>query len=112
MMSVLITDPDPETRTLLELLVRRLGHRPLVPADLASGEEPELVLLEPASEAALEQIRALRSRIVQLPIVCVTTLATSPEADALQPAAYLVKPFTRSELERAFHAALGFTETT
>jgi two-component SAPR family response regulator len=95
---------------LLELLVLRLGHRPLGPADLVAGEEPGLVLLEPASQAALDQIRALRRRIVQLPIVCVSTLATSSEADALRPAAYLVKPFTRSQLERAVQAALGFGE--
>jgi DNA-binding response OmpR family regulator len=110
MASVLITDPDPETRKLLEVLVLHLGHRPLAPADLVAGEEPGLVLLEPASEAALDQIRVLRNRSMQVPIVCVTTLSTSSEANALRPAAYLIKPFTRSELERALQAALGFTE--
>jgi len=105
--SILISDPDPETRTLLELLILRLGHRPVGPRDLASGEELELLLLEPASPANLRQARALRRRLERLPIVCVSVAPQSSEALALRPAAYVMKPFRRSELERAVTEALA-----
>ena len=105
--SILISDPDPETRTLLELLILRLGHRPVGPRDLASGEELELLLLEPASPANLRQARVLRRRLERLPIVCVSVAPQSSEALALRPAAYVMKPFRRSELERAVTEALA-----
>src|SRR5438128_1347629 len=42
--TVLIVDPDPATRSLLELLLSRLGHRPIGPQEWVEGEEPDAVL--------------------------------------------------------------------
>jgi CheY-like chemotaxis protein len=104
--SVLISDPDPETRTLLELLLRRLGHRPLDPNELANGEKPTLLIVEPAAPASLRQARALQRRLGQLPIVCVSIEPAGAAARALQPASYLIKPVRRAQLEQAINDAL------
>jgi hypothetical protein len=109
MASILILEPDPETHTLLGLLVRRLGHRLLGPGDVAAGADPELLLLEPAS-AALKQAQSLRRRLERLPIVCVSIEPPSTAGQALRPLAHVMKPFRRSELEVALREALEPTD--
>jgi hypothetical protein len=81
--TVLIVDPDPATRSLLELLLLRLGHRPIGPREWVEGEEPELLLLEPASKPGLRLARGVRRRFERL-----------------------MKPFRRSQLEAALEQAL------
>src|SRR5438552_2779386 len=58
--SILISEPNAEVRALLELLVARLGHRPLRAEDLENGTRPELMLLEPASSAGVELAKRLQ----------------------------------------------------
>ena len=70
--TILIVDPDPANRSLLELLVLRLGHRPIGQRELAEGEEPDLMLLEPASRPGLRLAYRLRERLLRLPILCVS----------------------------------------
>ena len=53
MATILIVDPDPSNRSLLELLSLRLGHRPIGPREWVGGEAPDLVLLEPASRPGM-----------------------------------------------------------
>jgi DNA-binding response OmpR family regulator len=103
---VLIVDPDPATRSLLELLFLRLGHRPIGPREWVEGEEPELVVLEPASKPGLRLARGVRRRFPQLPILCVSIDGPSEESMALEPAAHVMKPFRRSQLEAALEQAL------
>ena len=107
MARVLISEPDPQTRTLLELLILRLGHRPIGERELAAGREPELLILEPASPQGLRQAHALRRRLGRIPIVCVSVLPSTEEIRALEPVAYLLKPFRRSELDHAVARALA-----
>jgi DNA-binding response OmpR family regulator len=104
--AILIIDPDPAIRSLLEVLVLRLGHRPIGQWELAEDETPDLVLLEPASRAGMRHARRLRGRFPELPILCVSIDPPSPEVRALGIAEHVMKPFRRSQLERALASAL------
>jgi CheY-like chemotaxis protein len=103
--SVLIVDPDPENRSLLELLLLRLGHRPIGQPDLVEGEEPDLLLLEPASEPGVRRALELRTQLPQLPILCVSIEGPSDMSRQLDPVAHVMKPFRRSQLEEALELA-------
>src|SRR6185503_19264094 len=104
--TILIVDPDPATRSLLELLLLRLGHRPIGQRELSEGEEPDLMLLEPASRAGLRLARRLRDGVRQLPILCVSIEPPSRETRELGVDGYVMKPFRRTQLERALELAL------
>jgi two-component SAPR family response regulator len=104
--TILIVDPDPATGSLLELLCLRLGHRPIGQRELAEGEEPDLLLLEPMSRVGMRLARRLRSRHPQLPILCVSIEGPSWETRELEPVAHVMKPFRRTQLERALEQAL------
>ena len=106
MATILIVDPDPATRSLLEVLVLRLGHRPIGQRELFEGENPELVLLEPASRAGMRLVARLRRRLPQLPILCVSIEPPNWETRELGVSGHVMKPFRRSQLERALDAAL------
>jgi CheY-like chemotaxis protein len=104
--TILIADPDPATRSLLEVLVLRLGHKPIDQWELVEGEIPDLMLLEPASRVGLRQARSLRGRLPQLPILCVSI---DPPDDAIRDlgiVGHVMKPFRRSQLEQALELAL------
>jgi two-component SAPR family response regulator len=105
--TILIVDPDPSNRSLLELLAVRLGHRPIGPREWVEGAEPDLVLLEPASRAGVRLVRGFRRRFPQLPILCVSIDGPTPETRELNPVGHLMKPFRRSQLERAIELALS-----
>jgi DNA-binding response OmpR family regulator len=104
--TVLIVDPDPATRSLLELLLLRLGHRPIGPREWVGGEEPDAVLLEPASKPGLRLARGVRRRYPALPILCVSIDGPSTESVGLEPVAHVMKPFRRNQLEAALEQAL------
>jgi CheY-like chemotaxis protein len=104
--TILIVDPDPATRSLLELLCCRLGHEAIGPREWVGGEEPDLVLLEPASRPGLRLARGVRRRFPQLPILCVSIDGPSDDSRELGSAGHLMKPFRRSQLERALEQAL------
>ncbi len=104
--TILIVDPDPANRSLLELLVLRLGHRPIGQRELAEGEEPDLLLLEPASGPGLRLAHRLRQRLLRLPILCVSIEPPSEETSSLEAVDYVMKPFRRSTLEQALEHAL------
>ena len=106
MATILIEDPDQATRSLLELHVLRLGHQPIGQRELAEGEEPDLMLLEPASRTGLRLARRLRDRLPQLPILCVSIEGPNPETSGLEAVGHLMKPFRRSQLEQAVELAL------
>jgi hypothetical protein len=104
--TILIVDPDSATRSLLELLCERLGHAAIGPREWVGGMEPDLLLLEPASRPGLRLARGVRRRFPHLPILCVSIDGPSGETIALRPAAHVMKPFRRSQLERALEHAL------
>jgi len=105
--TVLIVDPDPSTRSLLELLLLRLGHRPIGPREWVEGEEPEVLLLEPASRPGLRLARGVRRRFQNLPILCVSIDGPTRESRELEPVMHVMKPFRRSQLEAALEHALS-----
>lgn len=106
MATILIVDPDPANRSLLELLVLRLGHRPIGQRELAEGEEPDLMLLEPASRPGLRLAYRLRERLLRLPILCVSIEPPGEDTSDLDVVDYVMKPFRRSTLELALERAL------
>ena len=106
MATVLIVDPDPATRSLLELLLLRLGHRPIGPREWVEGEEPDVLLLEPASRPGLRLARGVRRRFSTLPILCVSIDGPSEDTRQLEPVAHVMKPFRRSQFEEALEQAL------
>ena len=106
MATILIVDPDSATRSLLELLCERLGHRPIGPREWVEGQEPDLLLLEPASRPGVRLARGYRRRFPQLPILCVSIDGPNDETESLEPVAHVMKPFRRSQIERALEQAL------
>jgi DNA-binding response OmpR family regulator len=107
MARILISEPHPDLRTLLEAIVRKAGHEPVGQGELTSDDAPELMILEPASADGLAAAARLRSRLADLPIICASILPPSPETRALGPAAHLLKPFRLGELEAAISTALS-----
>jgi CheY-like chemotaxis protein len=107
MARILISEPHPDLRTLLEAIVRRAGHEPVGHGELMSDDAPELMILEPASADGLAAAARLRSRLADLPIICASIFAPSPETQAFGPAAHLLKPFRLGELEAAISTALS-----
>ena len=106
MARVLIVEPHADIRSLLELVVRRLGHEPLVhasgPVDVAAVDA---AVIEPGEGAGLPVARELKTAGV--PVLFTSIFPADREALDLQPTAYLVKPFPLYALEAALAMALG-----
>ena len=107
MARILIHEPHPDVRVLLEAVVRRAGHEPVGRGELTVDDSLELMILEPASAEGLAAAARLRRRLEGLPIICASIDPPSLAARALRPVAYLVKPFRLGDLEAAIAAALG-----
>jgi DNA-binding response OmpR family regulator len=107
MARILICEPHPDLRVLLEAVVRRAGHEPVGQGELTSDDAPELIILEPASADSLAAADGLRRRLEDLPIIFTSILPPTLETMALRPAAHLMKPFRLGELETAIVSALA-----
>jgi CheY-like chemotaxis protein len=80
--------------------------------DLAAGHVPDLVLMDITLRGEVDGIAAARSLQERLgvPILFVTAHADAPtlaRARAINPAGYLLKPFTAHQLETAVRKALA-----
>ena len=106
MARILIHEPHPDVRVLLEAVVRRAGHEPVGHGELTSDDAPELMILEPASADGLAAAAKLRRRFEDLPIICASIEPPNVASKALAPVAYLLKPFRLGELESAIADAL------
>ena len=106
MARILIHEPHPDVRVLLEAVVRRAGHEPVGRGELTSDDTPELMILEPASADGLAAAAGLRRRLEDLPIICASILPPTAATRALAPVAHLLKPFRLGELEAAIASAL------
>ena len=102
---ILIVEPHADLRTLLDLVIRRLGHEPVVqkigeddPADLDAG------VIEVGDGSGLLAARRLRE--LGRPVVLLGVVPLDDEVRAIDPAAYLVKPFPLHRLERALSSVL------
>ncbi|MDX6402082.1 MAG: two-component system, cell cycle response regulator CpdR [Gaiellaceae bacterium] len=107
MAQILISEPHPDLRVLLEAVVRRTGHEPIGSGELENGDAPAVIILEPASAEGLAAVARLRRRLEDLPIICTSIYPPDKRTRALQPVAYLVKPFRLAELEAAIALALA-----
>lgn len=110
MAQILISEPHPDVRRLLERMAIRLGHTPVV-ADVASAEQlrsADVLLVEPASPVGMALVQAASIAVPSLPIVCASVTAPPPEIAQLGVsfAATLIKPFTIDQLGAAIERAL------
>ena len=106
MARVLIVEPNDDVCALLELLVERLGHEP-VPFSGASDElgTADVAIVEPGQAEGLTIAKTLRAR--GIPLVFASIFPADAETRAMQPTAYLVKPFPRYAIEKALSNALS-----
>jgi len=106
MARILIIEPHADLLTLLDLVIRRLGHEPVVRRSGAGGDPAELDagVIEVGDGSGLLAARRLRE--LGRPVVLMGVVPADDEVRAINPAAYLVKPFTLNRLERALSAAL------
>lgn len=105
MARVLICEPHDDISALLELVVRRLGHEPVVsmygdPDDT----DVDAAVIEPGEPVGMALARSLRER--GIPVLFTSIYPAEDDALELQPSAYLVKPFPLYALERALQNAL------
>jgi DNA-binding response OmpR family regulator len=107
MARILISEPHPDLRVLVEAVVRRTGNEPVGQGELTSDDAPAVMILEPASANGLAAAARLRRRLENLPIICTSIFPPSDESSALLPVAHLIKPFRLRELEAAIIAALA-----
>jgi CheY-like chemotaxis protein len=109
MARILISESHEDVRRLLERMVTRLGHEPVLvraptPAQLRSAD---LLLVEPAAPAGAALTRAAHAANPTLPLICASVTAPPPELAELGVvfAAALVKPFTLGQLAGAIEQA-------
>ena len=108
MARILISEPHPDLRVLIEAVVRRTGNEPVGQGELTYDDDaPAVMILEPASADGLAAAAGLRRRLEGLPIICASIYPPSDESSALGPVAHLIKPFRLRELEAAIVSALA-----
>jgi DNA-binding response OmpR family regulator len=107
MARVLICESEPDVGALLALQLHRLGHEAVIYNGAWSSplQMVDVVLIEPGG-SGIDLAREIRDHAPALPIVCSSIYPRSTETDALEPAAYLVKPFSASRLDAAIRAAV------
>jgi DNA-binding response OmpR family regulator len=102
---ILIFEPHADISALLELVVRRLGHEPVLVDDTsATYEDCDAAVIEPGDGSGLPLARRLHDR--RTPVIFTSIFPADRELLALAPVSYLVKPFALYELETALGAAL------
>src|SRR5918994_3804668 len=108
MARILLSESDPGVRSLLEAVLVRDGHEALVLFGSREEELPhgDLLVAEPAYGEGLRHAQALRRRDPTLAIILVSILPPESEFLALEPATYLVKPFSVASLARAVRISL------
>jgi CheY-like chemotaxis protein len=107
MARILISEPHPDLRALLEAIVRRAGHEPVGQGELTEDDAPAAMILEPASADGLAAAAGLRRRLENLPIICTSIAPPGEETRELRPVAYLLKPFRLVDLEAAIASAIA-----
>ena len=106
MATILLSDPNEQSRLVLAALVEALGHH--VVYDLESGKI-DAAVIEPASGDAMRLVRQARARRSALPVICVSSRRRSPTGMRLEPVAWLEKPALVGPFVRAISTAVGGT---
>lgn len=97
-MRVLILEPHPDVRDLIERVVRRSGHDPIIGTP-DTELEVDAAVIEPGAELGLATARRLKEQGTR--IIFVSIFSAEEGALQLAPTAYLVKPFSLRALEAA-----------
>jgi hypothetical protein len=110
MARILISEPRQDVRRLLEHMVARLGHEPMLvrvsaPEQLQSAD---VLVVEPAAPTGAVLAQAACIVNPSLPLICASVTAPPPELAELGVlfAAALVKPFTTEQLGVAIEETL------
>jgi hypothetical protein len=98
---VLIVEPNLDVRMFLVTAVEMLAHEPIdyYSAGAVKFEDVDVAIVEPGAGDGLAVATALLACDVKL--VFASVFPPSPETLAMDPAAFLVKPFSRHALEVA-----------
>lgn len=105
MARVLIYEPEPDLRLFVADAVRELGHVVQLASERAQAAPDVLVVAVGAGMASF--VARLREDHPTLPVVCAGTLPADVEVNAVGSVAYLIKPFTLQDLDRALIKALA-----
>jgi len=106
MATILLSDPEHDSRVVLTALLEALGHR--VVDEIDSGKI-DAAVIEPASRQAMTQVRHLRARRRDLPVICVSGRRRGSTAMRLDPVIFLGKPVPVGPFVRAVDAAVART---
>jgi hypothetical protein len=87
---VLVCEPDPDVRQLLELMVEQLGH------EAVGGGEADVVLMEPSCPAAHGALRQFARRVP--PVVCLSIHSRQAGLEPPETVEYLLKPVRKARL--------------
>jgi hypothetical protein len=107
MARILISEPHPDLRFLIEVVVRRSGNEPVGPGELTDDDALAAMILEPGSAESMAVAARLRRRLEDLPIICASIYPPNDDSRALGPVVHLIKPFRLHELEAAIVSALA-----
>ncbi len=103
---MLIYEPHDDVAALLEVALRRLGHEPvLLQGRITTAAGLDAAVIEPGDAAGRAAASELAARGV--PLVFASIYGPSRDLLALEPVAWLVKPFPLRAFEAALGAALG-----
>jgi DNA-binding response OmpR family regulator len=107
---VLINEPHPLVEQMLERMVARLGYHPTAARTVVADQlaSTDVLLVEMAAPLGITFAQAAQFSTPSLAIVCASVTGPPPELEELgiELAAYLVKPFTSTQLDVAIHRAL------
>jgi two-component SAPR family response regulator len=89
-------------------VVAGLGLEPVTPDALSDGQHGTIdaMVIEPGHEPMLELACAVRRARPTAAVVCVSIYPPEAEARALEPVAYLIKPFALATLQEAILEAV------
>jgi hypothetical protein len=103
---VLLVEPHPDVWSLFELVVVRVGCEPVAYDDAQVADaELDAAVIEPGWGLGGAVARRLHES--RVPLVLTSIYPPTAELLALEPVAYLLKPFPLYALERALGEAVG-----
>lgn len=97
---ILVAEPDPDVRQLLELAVRRAGHDPV-----ETHDGIDAIVMEPGCAVARALLRHFRHAVP--PVVCVSIYPREAGLAPPETVAYVMKPTAPSRLARTLADVLA-----
>jgi hypothetical protein len=102
---ILIAEPNDDVRSLLEIIVRKLGFHPVAPADCHGRADADAAVIEPGSDYARSVLRRLGDDVP--PVVCFSIYSRAAGFEPPQSVAYLLKPASIAAVGNALRGALA-----